>query len=109
MYSVRTLLQGVLGHIVHARMDMQALQLAVLEDMESGYRPTYRGHEWDRAQFADLEAANQIIEMAFSVLKGVQFPEMRDSRWSDALEQLDRCKDQATYGGSSGTQLPPGG
>lgn len=76
-------------------MSMESLQRAVIDDMQSGYRPTYRGHAWGMAQFADLNAANAAIEVAFNILKGVQFPEMRASRASDSIEQIRRHLDEA--------------
>jgi hypothetical protein len=87
-------LQQALGNVVHARMNMQALQLAIIEELQSGYRPTYRGHDWSVTQFNDLAAAAHAIEAAFNLMKAVQFPETRDSRLADARLELQQCADQ---------------
>jgi hypothetical protein len=102
---IRPLLQEVLGHVVHARMDMQALKLAIIDEMQSGYRPTYRGHAWGREQFEDLEAAGHVLEAVFHLLKGVQFPEMRSTRWVDALEEAEHAR-QGTERSDSSTNSP---
>ncbi len=69
-------------------MSMESLKLAIIDEMQSGYRPTYRGHAWAQAQYDDLEAAGRVIEVAFHLLKGVQFPEMRASRARDSLIEI---------------------
>ena len=90
-------------------MSMDSLKATIVEEMESGYRPTYRGHAWDVAQFNDLQAMACALEAAFHLGKAVQFPETRISRWGDALEQLERCKDQAADREGGTAQLPPSG
>ena len=90
---IRPLLHGALGHLVHARMDMEELKVAIINDVEMGYMPTYRGHPWTRVQIKDLEAAGHAIELAFSLMKGVQFPEMRESRVSDVDRSLVALRD----------------
>jgi hypothetical protein len=94
MYSAMALLNEVLGHAVHARMSMESLQAFIIDEMQSGYRPTTRGHAWGVAQYQDLDAAAAAIEAAFHLLKAVQFPETRSSRRADArlriAEQLNQ-------------------
>ena len=100
---IRPLLLDVLDHVVHARMSMESLKAAIIIEMEAGYRPTTRGHEWGREQFSDLEAAGLVIQLAFDLMKAVQYPEVRYSRIADAalvLEQLSRYAP-----GSSGTSV----
>lgn len=108
---IRPLLLEVLGHAVHARMSMESLKAAILDELRAGYRPTTRGYEWNRDQFIDIEAAGLAIQVAFDLLKAVQFPETRASRLADALEsweQLYRSYDDGGDGGYRPAELGPG-
>lgn len=91
-------------------MEMEGLQLAIVHELELGYRPTYRGHEWYREQFLDLECAGHAIELAFHMMKAVQFPETRVGRHAAAgarLEQVERSYHDGGYGGYGAPQAPP--
>lgn len=72
---IRPRLHEVLGHVVHARMSMDTLESVVIEEMRSGYRPTYRGHEWGPQHFEVLTFGRTALDCAFDSLKWVQFPE----------------------------------
>jgi len=85
---VRPQLHDVLGHVAHARVSMDALRLVVIHEMNQGYRPTYGGVEWGREHYAMLEAAASTIEMAFALLKAVQFPGIAESRLKDVDARL---------------------
>jgi hypothetical protein len=74
---VRPQLHDVLGHVVHARISMDGLQQSIIMEMRTGYRPSYRGHEWGREHFEALTAATQAIEAAFNLIKWCQWPEDR--------------------------------
>ena len=91
-------------------MSMESLKAAIIEEMEAGYRPTTRGHEWGRVQFSDLEAAALAIQLAFDLMKAVQYPEVRYSRIADAalvLEQLDGSQRESGDGHDSSGQFLP--
>ncbi len=72
---IRPQLNEVLGHVVHARLAMDTLEAVVIEEMRAGYRPTYRGHEWDQRHYEVLTFSRTALECAFDSLKWVQFPE----------------------------------
>lgn len=80
----------LLGHVVHARFEMEGIKAAVLDEMAHGYRPTHRGVEWDREMFLILESAGVTLEVCFSLLKALQFPEAaaKRARLMDAHAQL---------------------
>jgi hypothetical protein len=67
---------------------MDALRMTVIHEMSQGYRPTYGGVEWGREHYAMLEAAVSTVEMAFDLLKAVQFPGMAESRLKDVDARL---------------------
>ncbi len=73
---IRPQLLEVLGHCVHARIAMDLLQATIIAEMEGGYRPTFRGHEWGHQHFDVLSDAALHINAAFSLLKWLQWPEM---------------------------------
>ena len=94
---------------------MESLKAAIIEEMEAGFRPTTRGQEWCREQFSDLEAAALAIQMAFDLMKAVQYPEVRYSRICDAAlvreqlhEQLDGADRDGGHDGEGAAELAPG-
>lgn len=88
MAGVRPLLNETIRHTVMARLTMEELQYAVVREMKAGFRPTYRGHAWSSETIATLESAGLAIEVAFHLLKAVQFPESSISRRRDAEAAL---------------------
>jgi hypothetical protein len=89
---LRSELHSVLADIVSARIHLDAVKDRIIIELRSGYRPTYRGHEWGREQFDTLEQVTYAVEAAFSLLKALQFPETQPSRFEEArimLESLD--------------------
>jgi hypothetical protein len=54
---------------------METLKGAVIYEMQMGYAPTYRGHEWGKAHYDALHGAALAIELAWALLKWVQVPE----------------------------------
>lgn len=102
---VRPHIHEVLGYVVQARLSMEELQDAVVVEMRSGYRPTYRGHAWGPEHFRVLAAAGVTIDVAFDLMKWMQFPEM-GSRLTDALDRASSLRDEigkeiADAGGST--------
>lgn len=89
---MRPQLHEVLGDLAHARIAMRVLKGSIIIEMEQGYRPTYRGHEWGRHHFDALEAADLCVEMAFGLMKALQFPEMAHSRLTDIRELVTRVE-----------------
>lgn len=85
------LLWDLLGHVVHARYEMKAMKEWVLTEMAEGYRPTLRGKPVSVEVFSAIEAASVCLDMAFMLLKGVQFPESLPGRLSDASRRLSEC------------------
>lgn len=81
----------ILGHVVHARYEMESLKHRLVEEMRSGYRPTHRGHEVSREMFDVIDATSACIEVSFHLLKGLQFPEALVSRLEDARSELNAC------------------
>lgn len=63
----------VLGHIAHGRIEMEGLKALVVSEMQSGFRPTHRGHEWSREHFDLLEAAGVALEVSWHLMKALQF------------------------------------
>lgn len=82
--SVRPFLHDALRGVVDARLALESLRPVIIEDMQAGMRPTYRGHEWNRETFDLLQGANEAIEIAFHLLKAVQWPETKEGRQIDA-------------------------
>jgi hypothetical protein len=83
---IRPHLLDMLGHVVHARMMADVLQAEIVRDMSEGFRPTFRGHEWNRDHFDALEGAVHALEVSWHLLKWLQFPEVQ-SRLQDALDE----------------------
>lgn len=66
---------------------MDLLKSMIINEMEAGYRPTYRGHEWGHQHFEAVAQAASAIQVAFDYLKWIQFPEV-DSRLREAREGM---------------------
>lgn len=108
---IRPLLNEVLGHVVHARLNMESLQETIVNEMRAGYRPTYRGHAWDNRQYQLLEAGAHALEAAFHLLKAVQWPEMTEDRIGSVLVELEQVQDsyrQRQDGNDDAPKLRPG-
>jgi hypothetical protein len=84
--GVRRSMLDVLGHVVHARIDAEKLQLDILSDMQQGYRPLYMGRELGKEDLEAIEAAIAAIEAAFQWLKWLQTPSMTSRR--ETAEEL---------------------
>lgn len=68
---------------------MEGLHVAVVHEMQQGYRPTYRGHEWSKEHFDALTAAAFALEAAWHLLKWAQTPEM-GSRLVEARREIQK-------------------
>lgn len=105
---VRPQFHEVMSHVVHARLSMDLLKTMILSEMQAGYRPTYRGHEWSHQHFEAVEKMAEAIQVAFDYAKWLQFPEA-NSRWAEAesgLEALTRDERQG-HQHDSGLPAPP--
>lgn len=80
---MRKELHDLLASVVRARIEGERLKYDIIYEMQKGYRPTYRGHEWGREHFVACENVFTALEAAFSWLKWLQFPEI-DSRREEA-------------------------
>ena len=83
-------LYDLLGSVVQSRMQMEGIKAQILLDMSRGEKPTHRGVPWGVRMFDALHLASTTIEITFSVLKGVQFPETLEDRMVEAQDQLTR-------------------
>lgn len=77
MPSVRQSIYEVLGHLSHARIELDKLKRDVVEEMQQGFRPTHRGREWTKTEFQALEEASEALERTWDLCKYIQFPEMK--------------------------------
>lgn len=100
---MRSSLNDVLGHVVHARISMDSLKETILYEFRIGEPPTYRGKELNGNQIRALEGAAFAIETAFNLLKSAQWPEIK-SRFEEGMAMLEATSSLAS---SPSTPTPP--
>lgn len=84
---VRSHVLDVLGHVVHARISMERLQLEAINEMQQGSVPLAFGHYWGKEHLDALASAAHAIEVAWHLLKWIQTPAAA-SRLLDAQSEV---------------------
>lgn len=76
----------VLGHAVHARISMEALQAGLIADLQAGIEPFVFGATWTKQHLDVLAAAAASLNVCFHLLKWIQAP-VHPSRLDDAIAE----------------------
>lgn len=88
---MRARILEVLGHVVHGRITMEALQAGIMVDLQQGMELLAFGTYWTKQHMDVLYAAGLAIEAAFHMLKWLQAPGT-PGRLDDALAALDQIR-----------------